>query len=604
MQYGLLPVEAAISFLLILIIVYNKKHNFISAKTILYKSFVYTSFLYGFFLFLGIIILKYIGKNIFFTICWRGQAISMFTTWVLFYFYCLTTIYNIQAKTLFEIIKSKLEFKIISIGLLIFSLVAIIPKYISLFDDINQNNIEIFTRESATTILAILIVSVISLYLRIIPRRKKLSKEFIFAATTGCLTCMLTCIFHMFYHANTLLPLCFVIYAYVLYFSVENPDILLLEETRRIQNNTTGMENSVNFLTNLNDDINIPLDRVLELCDHIKNDEFENDELGKELDEIIQNSNYILENLNNIFESSKVKKENKINNKNYESKELINDIVSLLKERIGNKKVKLSLNFSPLISSKLCGDYDKIYKVYAMLISNACKNTNLGRIMLSLSSTKKDNIDVLTLKIVDTSDGLSDDEKKNIFKSGTNFSNSLNVVKKMTESLGGRFWFKSVEKIGTTFYVQIPQKILDKKPIGTELNGKTKIINNSGDYSKYRILLVDDNNANARISEKILRKYGFDVCVSKSGMDCIKRIKLEEKFDAIFMDIMMSELNGVDTLKAIKVIEDYDLPPVIALTANALSGMKEDYLNEGFDDYLAKPINKTELKRIINRYFN
>ena len=102
---------------------------------------------------------------------------------------------------------------------------------------------------------------------------------------------------------------------------------------------------------------------------------------------------------------------------------------------------------------------------------------------------------------------------------------------------------------------------------------------------------------------KILRKYKFDVEVIDSGNECIRKIKLEEKFDLIFMDIMMGEVNGIETLKSLRELQDYNLPPIVALTANALSGMKDEYLSNGFDDYLEKPLTVDELKRVFSKFF-
>ena len=107
---------------------------------------------------------------------------------------------------------------------------------------------------------------------------------------------------------------------------------------------------------------------------------------------------------------------------------------------------------------------------------------------------------------------------------------------------------------------------------------------------------------NAKLTKKILSKYNFEVEIIDNGIKCINKIKSEEQYNMIFMDIMMPEMDGVETLKALKELEGYVLPPIIALTANAISGMKELYLSEGFDDYISKPINKNELEIILNKH--
>ena len=117
-----------------------------------------------------------------------------------------------------------------------------------------------------------------------------------------------------------------------------------------------------------------------------------------------------------------------------------------------------------------------------------------------------------------------------------------------------------------------------------------------------RVLVVDDNKMNLKVAEKVLEPFEVEVITSISGDDAIEKIIMDGKFDLILMDDMMPHKTGVETLKEIKEnIADYKIP-TIALTANAISGMKEKYLNDGFDDYLAKPIEKMELKRVLNKF--
>lgn len=599
MEYGLLPVEAALSFMGILLITYNKKQQFLTSKTVLYKYFLYFALSYGALLFGGIVLLKYFGKNFFSIFVWRAQGMCMFGTWIVFYIYCLATVYDLKEVKIFKIINSKLEFKIICSFLLIYLIALFIPTYISLFDNIDVNNIEIFTRDSSNTILLVLFVSSISLFSRIIPNRKKLSKEFIFSTVFGCVICMLICIFHMFYHANTFLPLAFVVFAYVLYFFVENPDILLLEETVKLQKLNDGDENKFDFFDNLTDEVNIPIDNILSICNDMKNNGFDNS--YENMENILTYSNNLFSSLNNLFDSSLINKVD-VTNKNYEVSELVNEITSVLKDKIGNKKLKLFLNFSPSISSKLRGDFDKICDIINTLVTNSCECTTYGKIMINLSTKKVNNMEQLTFKLVDTGEGISEEDQKNYY---TNFDNSLPYLKKvknLSDLLNGKFTFKSTERIGATYYVQFAQEIVDSTPIGQTFNKKVIESERSIDFTKYKVLLVDDDKLSLKLSEKIFKKFGFEVVLSSDGNNCINKIKAGEKYDLILVDIMMSDFSGVDVLKALRMLEDIKLPPIIAFTANALSGMKEEYLNEGFDDYLEKPIVYKDLTRIFNKY--
>ena len=418
----------------------------------------------------------------------------------------------------------------------------------------------------------------------------------------GCLICSAVCVFHLFYHANTFLPLVFVVFAYVLYFFVENPDILLLQETVKLQNSTNIGQNHLDFFGGLDNSINNPIDNILLTCNNVKNSKYSYTK--EEVDSILNNSNELLDKLSSIFDSSVIRNEVSLNNKNYEVSDLIHEITEVLKEKIGNKKLRLCLNFSPNLSSKLRGDYDKISQICSLLISNACSNTTFGKIMVTLMSNKNGNKELLTFKIMDTGEGLSLDDQKNFYTDIDKCSAYLKQTKNLVNKLGGKFWFKSTERIGCTYFVQFEQNIVDGSPIGNTLGKKSVISNGPVDYSKFKLLIVDDDEMSLKLSEKIFKKFGFKVSLSSNGSDCINKIKSNEKYDMIFMDIMMSDFNGVETLKAIRVLEDYEIPPVVAFTANALAGVKEDYLNEGFDDYLEKPLVYKELSRVLNKYFN
>ena len=118
------------------------------------------------------------------------------------------------------------------------------------------------------------------------------------------------------------------------------------------------------------------------------------------------------------------------------------------------------------------------------------------------------------------------------------------------------------------------------------------------------VFVVDDNMLNNKVAMRLLQKYKFQVECITDAEECIERIKNFEKFDIIFIDHVMNKIDGIELLHILRSLEDYDMPPLVALTANALVGMREMYIKEGFDDYLAKPINLHEFDKLINKYFN
>ena len=170
--------------------------------------------------------------------------------------------------------------------------------------------------------------------------------------------------------------------------------------------------------------------------------------------------------------------------------------------------------------------------------------------------------------------------------------------------MGGKIWFESEYGAGTTFYIDLPQKIVDKTPVG-DISFDSINIKDSDylDCSGCKALLVDDNNLNLSVTGKILEPYKFTIDMVNNGEDCVNKIKSGEQYDIIFLDHVMPKMDGIEVLHILHKLDGYIIPPIIAVTANAIAGSRERYLNEGFDGYLSKPINITELDKLINKVF-
>ena len=194
------------------------------------------------------------------------------------------------------------------------------------------------------------------------------------------------------------------------------------------------------------------------------------------------------------------------------------------------------------------------------------------------------------------------DENQNNIDSATL---GLIISKRLVKMLGGEITFKNEEGNGTRYFVSIPEKVTSKEKLGNIFKEHDKALANDNkllDLSGKKVLIVDDNKVNIKLASRFLEQYNFEISSATSGSDCIKLVK-ENKYDIIFLDHMMPELDGVATMNILK-NSGYDIPPVIALTANSYSGLKEYYVDAGFSDYLSKPINFKELNRLIIKYFD
>ena len=609
MEYGLLPTEAALSFLAILMLVYYRKNQTETAKSRVYKRFLIASFTYSIILFIAILIKKYIGAGIVTTVIWRAAIAMMIIAWSNYFLYGYVTVYNMKETSLRKITKSSAETMLLAILKGVGVIIMLLPFQWDFIDYGVLQDSTFHTKTSSLIMLIITVIISVAYILRMKVYDDTISKEYKFANGFALLSSIFIWVIHLFVYDISYVPIMFTFVAYIMYFLVENPDIILLNEIQTIekekQNNT---ELNKGFLANLNQDTTLSVNKMIEICNELETTETYDFKIAKnKIKEINNLGNQVLEELNGVFESSQIKTiQTNVDDRRYNTKELVQNITNIAQEKLSGKKVKLITNVDHNISSKFYGDYEKIFNSLTNVISTAAMNTKIGRLTISLSSTKNNNVETLLFKIIDTGEGLKPEEQEKVFDENADAYHGMTVAKKQIEIMGGKIWFESRYKLGTKFFIQINQKIADTTPLGdlADLNQEVNIDLSNVDRSKYKILIVDDCVSNTRLTKKLLKDRGFQVDVIDSGQECIRRIKAEEQIDGIFMDIMMSEMNGIETLEVLKQLEGYTLPPVIALTANALAGMREKYLSAGFDEYIAKPVDIKELDKVLNKYFN
>ena len=392
---------------------------------------------------------------------------------------------------------------------------------------------------------------------------------------------------------------------YVIYHNIENPDIELLEDLTMLQNQIEKSNNAkTNLLFNLSYDLINPINAIVSLSQSLVIMPVEKkDEIIRDLKSIKYAGNTLLDSIDNIFDLSESdEQENVITLKEYSIYELLKRIETVAIARIGAKPITYETEISDNISSKMIGDINKIQKILMNVINNAVKYSEIGKIKLTLTANSIDKENhVLHFKISDTGMGIKDDDKEFVFTDSIETSGvGLAITKRYVESMNGTIKFESVYGAGTTFYIDIPQKTVGTRLMSDDMN--RNIQKEAIDYidcSKYKVAIVDDDNLDIKITKRLVEKYKFKVTTITSALECINRIKQEEEFDILFLDHKMSEMDGIETLRILKKLDDYKIPKIIALTANAASGSREFYLNAGFDDYISKPIDIYELDKII-----
>ena len=398
----------------------------------------------------------------------------------------------------------------------------------------------------------------------------------------------------------------------IMYFTIENPDVKLIEEINIAKESAIKASNAkTEFLSNMSHEIRTPLNAIVGFSEALQSDERIPVETKEDIKDIVMASDSLLEIVNGILDISKIEADKlEIVNTTYSPKKVFDELVVLTRGRLGfEKQIEFKTSFSSDIPATLCGDYARVKQIVLNLLTNAVKYTNEGyisftvecvninkdlcRLIISVEDSgigiKKDKIDKLFTKFERL------DEEKNITIEGTGLG--LAITKKLVELMHGKMVVQSIYGKGSKFTVSLDQKIVATKE-KEEIKEKTVV---KGNYKGKRVLVVDDNKLNLKVAERLLREYNLFVDEVASGLDAIDRINMGVPYNLILMDDMMPKMSGCETLKELKKNKDFHTKTV-ALTANAISGMREKYLSVGFDDYLAKPIKKEELEVILDKY--
>jgi signal transduction histidine kinase/CheY-like chemotaxis protein len=407
-----------------------------------------------------------------------------------------------------------------------------------------------------------------------------------------------------------------------------NEQNIRLDELR--SNAEEASEAKSTFLANMSHEMRTPLNAIIGLSELALRKDI-SAEAKNNLSKIYDSGKNLLAVINDILDISKIESGRlELVPVEYSTATMINDTVNLNKVRIGSKSIELILNVDSALPTKLFGDELRIRQILNNLLSNAIKYTIDGTVELNIT-VLSESADAVHIKfsVIDTGIGIREEDVPALFSEyhqldlesnrhieGTGLG--LPITARLTELMDGKIEVESEYKVGSIFSVMLKQVVVDPSPIGEETAAALKDSSYSGDrranadnfvfasLPDTNVLVVDDVEINLEVAKGMLEPYKIHVDFAFDGIEAVDIIRNSEThYDLIFMDQMMPKMDGIEAVRIIReeIGSEYARTvPIVALTANAMSGTKEMFVENGFQDFLAKPIDPETLNEIITKW--
>lgn len=592
-------------FVLMFIIFYFSKERLNTLDTKMYSCILVTNIIGIMIDVFGYFVFKIYGSESFISILISKFYLVYYFLWAYFFLLYIFVI-SFREKTEYLLQKKFTKPSIILTSIIISLIVLIMPIQITYKD-----NVAYSSGLSVNMVYGLCFIMVgIMLYCLLRNLKKISTKEYIPLLTFMVLStfCM---IIQKTYPEITLMLMCHSIVTSLMYFTIENPDVKMVKELEVAKNEAEKANHAKSeFLSSMSHELRTPLNAIVCFSELLESKEGLDSESKDFAKDIVSASHNLLDLVNGVLDISKIEAgKMELINKEYNSQELFNSLSTMVIPRIGDKPIDFKTVIASDIPPVLKGDTGKLKQIILNLLTNAVKYTDKGFIKYRVECINdfKNNKTKLIITITDTGRGIKKEDIDRLFKKFERLEEDRNtsiegtglglaITEGLAELMGGKITVISDYGKGSTFKFVVIQEIVNVE-VKEE---KSNII--SSDYNTFegkKALIVDDSKLNLKVAENVLKNFLVTTESVTSGLECLSCVN-SKKYDIIFMDIMMPNMNGVEVLKKLR--EKNINTPVIALTADAIEGQEEKYMSEGFDGYISKPINKEKLSYVLNKY--
>lgn len=592
-------------FVLMFIIFYFSKERLNTLDTKMYSYILVTNIIGIMIDVFGYFIFKIYGSESFISIMVSKFYLVYYFLWAYFFLLYIFVI-SFREKTEYLLQKKFTKTTIILTSLFICLIILIMPIQITY-----EDNVAYSSGLSVNMVYGLCFIMVgIMLYCLLRNFKKISTKEYIPLLTFMVLStfCM---IIQKTYPEITLMLMCHSIVTSLMYFTIENPDVKMVKELEVAKNEAEKANHAKSeFLSSMSHELRTPLNAIVCFSELLESKESLDSESKDFAKDIVSASHNLLDLVNGVLDISKIEAgKMELINKEYNSFELFNSLSTMVIPRIGDKPIDFKTVIASDIPPVLKGDTGKLKQIILNLLTNAIKYTDKGFIKYRVECINdyKNNQTKLIITVTDTGRGIKKEDIDRLFKKFERLEEDRNtsiegtglglaITESLAELMGGKVTVISDYGKGSTFKFVVVEEIVNKES-NLVVNEQTTL--NYETFEGKKVLVVDDSKLNLKVAENVLKNFKVSTETVTSGLECLSCVK-SKKYDIIFMDIMMPNMSGVEVLKKLR--EEKVNIPVIALTADAIEGQEEKYISEGFDGYLSKPIDKTKLKVILNKY--